>query len=126
MADLSRTLLSEEIRDLRHARRSGILAVSSGDVTKALFFRHGAVVFASSTLDKDKLGENLIRLGRISRADFAAAYEASQHGNQRFGSALVRAGVVTEEELGRIVAQQVQRIVISLFVWTKGETQFHE
>jgi tetratricopeptide (TPR) repeat protein len=95
-------------------------------VTKALFFRHGAVVFASSTLDKDKLGENLIRLGRISRADFAAAYEASQHGNQRFGSALVRAGVVTEEELGRIVAQQVQRIVISLFVWTKGETQFHE
>src|SRR5207244_2189179 len=79
----------------------------------------------SSTLDKDKLGENLIRLGRISRGDFAAAYEASQDRKQRFGKALVRAGVMTEEELGKIVAQQVQRIALSLFVWTKGESQFH-
>jgi tetratricopeptide (TPR) repeat protein len=126
MADLARTLLTEEIGTLFQARRSGILAVSSGDVTKALFFRHGAVVFASSTLEKDKLGENLMRLGRISRADFAAAYEASQDRKQRFGKALVKAGVMTEEELGRMVAQQVQRIAVSLFLWTKGDTQFHE
>jgi tetratricopeptide (TPR) repeat protein len=126
MADLARTLLTEEIGALHQARRSGILAVSLGEVTKALFFRHGAVVFASSTLDKDKLGENLIRLGRISRADFATAYEASQEKKQRFGKALVKAGVMTEEELGRVVAQQVQRIAISLFLWTKGDTLFHE
>jgi DnaJ-domain-containing protein 1 len=126
MADLGKTLLSEEISGLYQARRSGILAVSSGEVTKALFFRHGSVVFASSTLDKDKLGENLIRLGRISRADFASAYEASQAKKQRFGKALVKAGVMTEEELGRVVAQQVQRIAVSLFMWTKGDTQFHE
>lgn len=125
MSDLSQTLLSEEIRALHQSRQSGILAVSSGDTTKALFFRHGAVVFASSTLDKDKLGENLIRLGRISRADFAAAYDASQDKSQRFGTALVHAGVMTEEELGRVVAQQVQRISISLFLWTKGEAVFH-
>jgi tetratricopeptide (TPR) repeat protein len=126
MADLQQTMLSEEIRSLHQGRKSGILAVTSGDTTKALFFRHGAVVFASSTLDKDKLGENLIRLGRISRADFATAYDASQDKKQRFGKALVHAGVMTEEELGRIVAQQVQRIALSLFIWTKGEAAFHE
>jgi tetratricopeptide (TPR) repeat protein len=32
---------------------------------------------------------------------------------------------MTEEELGRIVAQQVQRIAVSLFQWTTGETEFH-
>ena len=125
MADLTRSLLSEEIRSLQQARRSGILAVTQGTIAKALFFRHGRIVFASSTLEKEKLGEHLIRLGRISRADFAAAYEASLDKKQRFGKAIVRAGLMTEEELGRIVAQQVQRIAVSLFQWTTGETEFH-
>src|SRR5262245_24001361 len=125
MADLTRSLLSEEIRSLQQARRSGILAVTQGTIAKALFFRHGRIVFASSTLEKEKLGEHLIRLGRISRADFATAYEASLDKKQRFGKAIVRAGLMTEEELGRIVAQQVQRIAVSLFQWTTGETEFH-
>jgi hypothetical protein len=125
MADLARSLLSEEVRALQHGRRSGILAVTAAATAKALFFRHGRIVFASSTLEKEKLGENLVRLGRISRADFAAAYEASQDKKQRFGRALVRAGLMTEEELGKVVAQQVQRIAVSLFQWTSGETEFH-
>jgi tetratricopeptide (TPR) repeat protein len=125
MADLASSLLSEEIRSLQQARRSGILAVTSGTTAKALFFRHGRIVFASSTLEKEKLGENLIRLGRISRADFAAAYEASQDKKLRFGKAIVHAGLMTEEELGRVIAQQVQRIAVSLFQWTTGDTEFH-
>ena len=125
MADLARQLLIEEVRPLQMARQSGILALTMGTVAKALFFRHGRIVFASSTLEKDKLGEHLIRLGRISRADFAAAYEASLDKKQRFGRAIVHAGLMTEEELGRIVAQQVQRIALSLFQWTTGETEFH-
>jgi hypothetical protein len=125
MGDLARGLLSEEVRSLQQARRSGILAATSGTTAKALFFRHGRIVFASSTLEKEKLGENLIRLGRISRADFAAAYEASQDKKLRFGKAIVTAGLMTEEELGRVIAQQVQRIAVSLFQWTTGETEFH-
>ena len=125
MADLARSMLIAEVRALHLARRSGILAVAMGTVAKALFLRHGRIVFASSTLEKEKLGEHLIRLGRISRADFAAAYDASLDHKQRFGRAIVRAGLMTEEELGRIVAQQVQRIAISLFQWTTGESEFH-
>src|SRR5687767_13802242 len=125
MADLGRTLLIEEVRSLQQGRQSGILAVTMGTVAKALFLRHGRIVFASSTLEKDKLGEHLVRLGRISRADFAAAYEASLDKKQRFGRAIVQSGLMTEEELGRVVAQQVQRIALSLFQWTTGETEFH-
>jgi tetratricopeptide (TPR) repeat protein len=125
MADLSDVLLTEEIRSLHQARRTGFLAVSSRDVAKALFFRNGLVQFASSNLEKDKLGENLIRLGRISRTELAAASEVSQNKKERLGRALVHVGVLTEDELSGIVAQQVQRIALSLFVWTKGEIHFH-
>lgn len=126
MADLAEALLAEEIRKIHGQRRSGILAVTSGDVVKGIFFQAGRIVFASSTADQDKLGENLIRLGRISRSDFAAAYQASQSPRQRLGQALVGAGLLTEEELGRLVAHQVQKIVLSAFTWTSGEMHFHE
>lgn len=126
MKDLARTLLSHEIRSLHHARRSGILAVSSGDVTKGIFFRVGRIAFASSTLDKDKLGENLIRLGRISRAEFVAAYKTTKERRKRLGQALIGAGLVTEEEMGRLVAHQVQKIVLSLFTWASGQMKFQE
>jgi tetratricopeptide (TPR) repeat protein len=126
MANLAEALLSDEVRRIHDRRRSGILAVSSGDAVKGLFFQTGRIVFASSTADQDKLGENLIRLGRISRSDFAAAYQASQSPRTRLGQALVGAGLLTEEELGRLVAHQVQKIVLSTFLWTTGEMHFHD
>src|SRR5262245_1923249 len=126
MGDLAQTLLSETIRSLVRARKSGILVVSNHDVTKGIFFRGGQIVFASSTQDRDKLGESLIRLGRISRTEFAAAYQATREKKRRLGQELVGAGLLTEEELGRILAHQVQKIVLSLFTWTEGDTVFQE
>jgi hypothetical protein len=115
MADLSRVLLSEEIRRVHREGRSGVLAVTAAGVTKGLFFSSGRLVFASSTRVEDKLGENLIRLGRISRKEFAIAHEAAQLRKSRIGQTFVAAGVTTEEELGRLVAEQVESIVLSLF-----------
>jgi len=125
MADISKSLLFDKATGLHTGRRSGILVVTQDDITKGLFFRAGHIVFASSTVEKDKLGENLIRLGRISRADFAAAYQ-SQGPKKRLGQVLVGAGLMTEEDLGRAVSLQIQKIVISVFTWTRGEARFHE
>ena len=72
MADLARVLLTDKVRQMYDGRKSGILVVSRDDVSKGIYFRTGAVVFASSTVVEDRLSENLIRLGRISRAEFAS------------------------------------------------------
>jgi tetratricopeptide (TPR) repeat protein len=126
MADLAKALLPARIRGLYEGRRSGVLVARQPGVTKAVFFHQGQVVFASSTLEKEKLGENLIRLGRISRADFLAAVQANEGRKRRIGQALVEAGLIGDDELGRIVAHQVQKIVVSIFTWTSGEATFHE
>jgi tetratricopeptide (TPR) repeat protein len=126
MADLAKTLLGDKLRSLADSRRSGVLMATSGAVSKGVFFRGGHVVFASSTVEADKLGENLIRLGRISRREFGVAIQAAQGHSRRLGQTLVAAGVLTDEELAVLVAHQVRKIVISLFTWTEGETRFHE
>jgi tetratricopeptide (TPR) repeat protein len=126
MSDLTRTLLSETLRELVRDRRSGVLVVSNSQVTKGVFLRCGEIVFASSTLEADKLGASLIRLGRIGRREFAEAYQATQRKGRRLGEELVKAGVLQEEELGRLVAHQARRIELSLFAWTDGDVVFEE
>jgi tetratricopeptide (TPR) repeat protein len=125
--DLATRLLSEEIRTLHAARSTGILEVTSSGVGKGVYLRAGAIVFASSSLDEDRLGESLIRLGRISRADFAAAYrlEAGRK-RRRIGQVLVGAGLISEDELGKLVSHQVESVILSIFRWTSGEMRFHE
>ena len=126
MADLAQVLLAEELRVLVAEAKSGVLEVDSGDWAKALFLIGGRVVFASSTLDKDKLGEHLIRLGRISRDQFVRAFERSRLEGERLGQVLVDVGLLDEQELGRLVAVQVQKIAVSLFTLTSGQMRFHE
>jgi hypothetical protein len=74
---------------------------------------------------RDKLGESLIQLGRINRAEFTAAFQAAHAPERRLGAALVGAGLLSEAELGRLVAQQVENIVLSLFTLIGGTLEFH-
>ena len=57
-------------------RRCGDLQIRSGKVVKTVFFDHGRVVFAASNLKKDRLGEALIALGRITDDDFLLLFNA--------------------------------------------------
>ena len=121
--DLAESLLSEELRSLERRRWSGVLALSSGEVTKGLFLRNGRIVFAASSRDDEKLGETLFRNGRISREELEQACRGSQGSSGRFGTALVQSGILTEDELAAAVSGQVQGIVRSVFEWTSGEVR---
>ena len=99
--DLADSLLSEELRSLQRRRWSGVLALSSGEVTKGLFLREGRIVFAASNRDEDKLGETLFRKGRISRDELDAAFREAQGPSRRIGHALIRSGVISKDERPR-------------------------
>lgn len=120
MTDLEKTLLTETIRYLHRTLWSGVVAVSSGDVTKGLYLRRGRFVFAASTVEDDKLGEFLVRTARISREQFAAALEAAQAPGKRLGQALVEIGAVKDLDLEDLVAEQLHMIALSTFRWSVG------
>jgi hypothetical protein len=123
---LADVLLADEVCSHQRAGHTGLLAVYGSGVTKALCFQDGRIVFASSTSQDDKLGEQLVRLGRISRTEFVVAFQRATDSGTRLGQALVGAGLLTEEEIGQLVARQVRKIALSLFTWTQGEMQFHD
>jgi len=128
LVDLAVTPVAEVFARLSRERKSGDLQVRSRKIVKTIFFDHGRVVFAASNMKKDRLGEALVALGRITDDEFSRAVSFMKEGEKRrrFGEALVRAGVMDKDELGRSVARQVKRIVLSLFEFTDGATSFEE
>src|SRR5262245_11852095 len=127
LTDLAATPISDTLRRLSAEMRSGDLQVRSAKVVKTLFFDRGRLVFAASNLKKDRLGESLVALGRITDEQFnqAAALMKGDR-KQRFGEALVSSGAMDKDELGRSVARQVKRIAVSLFELTEGAAFFEE
>ena len=119
--DLSRVLLSEEISRVRRERWSGVLALTQGEVAKGIYFVDGAIAFAASTVEEDRLGANLFRIGKITEPQFRAAMRGSEGPGHRLGQALIEAGVLTPEELAAAVTGQVERIVLSVLRWTSGQ-----
>jgi tetratricopeptide (TPR) repeat protein len=127
LIDLAATPIADTIRDLSAQRKSGDLQVRAGKIVKIVFFDHGRIVFAASNMKKDRLGEALVAEGQISDSDFRRATDLMRgEKRRRFGEALVQAGVLNRNEVGRSVARQVKRIVVSLFEFTDGAASFEE
>ncbi len=123
---LANVPLAEVFRRVAAEELSGDLQVHLGSAIKTVYFDHGFVVFAASNLKRDRLGESMIDAGRISRHEFALASMIMKGSKRKFGEALVQAGVLSEEDLGREVAMQVNRIVLSLFRTKDGIYSFDE
>jgi tetratricopeptide (TPR) repeat protein len=126
---LSTMPLAEVMRRIALEERSGDLQVIFGQTVKTIktvYFDRGFVVLAASNLQSDRLGESLIERGRISRHELALATMLMKTSQQKIGQALVQAGVLAEEEMGRHVALQVNRIVLSLFKVHDGIYSFDE
>jgi tetratricopeptide (TPR) repeat protein len=127
LVDLSKTPLAEVLRKLSAERRSGDLEIRSGKVVKTVYFDHGRMVFAASNMRKDRLGEALLALGRITDEEFTRATALmSKDRRRRFGEALVQSGVMDKKEVGSAVSRQVKQIVISLFGLAEGAASFAE
>lgn len=123
VTDLAQVIVSEEIRRVRRERWSGVLAMSQGEVTKGLYFVDGEIAFAASTVEEDRLGANLFRIGRITESQFRTALAVAQEPGRQLGQALIEAGILTPGELAAAVTGQVERIVLSVLRWTSGGLQ---
>jgi hypothetical protein len=119
---LAQLPLPDILQHLRLSQSTGILSLVSGGARKALYIKDGRVVFASSNLPNDRLGEILIREGKITVEEYEASIKAISKG-KRQGKVLVEMGALSPKDLWEGVQFQVQEIVYSIFQWDDG--QFH-
>jgi len=122
---LAEAPLPDILQHLRLSKATGVLTLVHGGVRKSLFVKAGCVVFASSNLPNDRLGEILLREGKITVEEYEASIKAISKG-KRQGKALVEMGALSPKQLWEGVQFQVREIVYPLFGWEEGGFQFEE
>jgi Domain of unknown function (DUF4388) len=122
---ISELPLPDVLQHLRLARATGILSLVSGGARKAIYIKDGRAVFASSNLPNDRLGEILIREGKITVEEYDASIRAISKG-KRQGKVLVEMGALSPKDLWEGVQFQVKEIVYSVFQWDDGQFHFEE
>jgi len=117
--------IAEVLQHLRLSHATGILSLISGGARKALYVKEGRVVFASSNLPNDRLGEILIREGKITVEEYDTSIKAISKG-KRQGKVLVEMGALRPKDLWEGVQFQVKEIVYTVFQWDEGQFHFEE
>ena len=102
------------------AKETGELGLQKGQVRKIVYFEGGMPVFALSNLVADRLGQFLVRAGKIDEETLKHAAEEAATTKQRTGDVLILMGALTEEERLYYVGQQIKSILYSAFAWEEG------
>jgi hypothetical protein len=97
----------------------------STDDAAHLYFEKGKLLSVVRPQRRERLGELLIRLGKITPQQLAQALQTQQMNNNRpLGQILVEQNVVGQRELQFCIQQQIEETVYELFAWRDGEFKF--
>ncbi len=90
------------------------------EIEKVVYFDQGRPVFASSSESRDRMGELLVREGKITASQYERCQAAAAESGRRMGEILVDVGYLKRRELLPAVRRHVEDIVYSLFGWDRG------
>ncbi|TGU74137.1 DUF4388 domain-containing protein [Geomonas terrae] len=118
--------LGEIMQIVSLSRKSGVLSLKSLGREASIIFQNGYVTRASSTVFRQNMGELLIRKGVIDRStlNLALSAQADEGYRRLLGTIMVERFGVSADAIENVVRDQIEKVVYSLFTWTKGTFEF--
>ncbi|RPH38965.1 MAG: DUF4388 domain-containing protein, partial [Planctomycetota bacterium] len=114
--DLSTIGLGEVFQMISMSQKEGTLIVQDTESRKAVFFGTSGVNLLSSGRRKGmKIGDMLMRAGKVTEAQLEDALENARIQKKKLGEVLVETGVVAEEDIKGIVREQIEEEIYDLF-----------
>ena len=107
-------------------RKTGVLRVEDGSSEKQLFFEEGSAVWCSSNNPKEYLGQHLLARTAIQESDLERAFRRQASERRPLGEILVEAGLITAEELDKVLRRKIEDSMYELFDWEQGAFSFDE
>lgn len=122
---LKEASLPDVIQLLALGRRLGCLAIADRQNFGYIYFEDGRIIQASIVNRRDRLGDMLVRSGRLAPERLADALERQRvEPERRLGEILLGMDVITREELQDYMRVQIEEAVFYLFTWTSGTFNF--
>jgi hypothetical protein len=126
LAELS---MQDVLQLLELAHKTGLLTIRSDRLNDEaiVHFTRGAIVFAVRRRSTRRLGQLLIRAGRLTQRELDRALELQRtNPAQRLAEILLEMGSVGEEELERQLRFQMEETIYEIMPWTDGYFKFEE
>jgi hypothetical protein len=98
----------------------GELVVLEQQAARSVFLEDGFVLGGKSSLPAERLGQVLVRMGALTKAQTQQCADASSKGGIRFGEAAVRLGFVSREKLFAGVRRQIEETFFGTMLTSEG------
>jgi len=106
--------------------RTGVLVMEHPDQETKIFFKEGKPIFATSTKEELRIGNMLLRLGRIDVPTLEKVLDKHRGAGQRFGEMLLMEKLLNREELASFLKIQVSEVIFDTFDWGRGLFSFFD
>lgn len=125
---VERFQISDIFQLLSACRKSGTLGVQKGEDVIMVYFQEGNIIFAHNPYKRLRLGELLLKKGRITpeKLDRITQLQKELKGKKRIGELLIKGGLITRKQLEGLVRLQVEEVIYDLLKWNKGNFKFYE
>ncbi len=114
------------LRSLYVGRRTGVLSFLRDDERCGVRFRLGNILSADTSVRENRLGETLVRQGRLTPVDLKRAMGFSLRDGKRLGAVLMDLGILDAPALEEAVALQAHQVLRHVFSWSEGSYEFLE
>jgi hypothetical protein len=113
--------LPDIFRLMSLSKKTGSLAVERSAGQGKVYFRDGEVYFAESSLSKERLGEKLVRMKKITESQLRKALDVNAESKKRIGQVLLDEGVINDDDIMDAVRAQIEDAAFDLLRWELGE-----
>lgn len=121
--------IQDVLQLLELANKTGVLRVRSDRLNDEVIvhFSRGAIVFGVRRRSTRRLGQLLIRAGRVTQRELDRALEIQRSDpTRRLAEILLEMGSVSEEELERQLRFQMEETIYEIMAWQQGYFKFEE
>jgi tetratricopeptide (TPR) repeat protein len=121
--------IQDVLQLLELAHKTGVLTVRSDRLNDEaiVHFSKGEVVFAVRRRSTRRLGQLLIRAGKLTQRELDRALDLQRADpTQRLAEILLEMGSISEEELERQLRFQMEETIFELMAWDEGYFKFEE
>jgi len=119
--------LGEVFQSLAVNNHTGTLKILQKDgAQKCVYFSHGEIsLFSSGSPEALRIGEILIRQGKIAPADLKAALNDQKETGELLGKILMRRSLIGKDDLRLALEFKIREEIYDLFLLTDAEFEFY-
>ena len=118
--------LSDIVALAAQSQWTGELILLAEVGTRSFYFDHGMIIHASTTVEEERLGETLYRFGVITREELEKIVVVSTDSGKRLGETAVDLGIVPADKLYAMMARQVEEVFYAAIHVSEGSFYFFD